>query len=58
MAPANINTLILLGDVFFAQGVIKEAEKNYQIDLNLNKDSKIKELLKNKIAKVKKKISK
>ena len=52
MAPTNINTLVILGDVFSAQRMIKEAEKNYRIALELNKDSKREELLKNKIAKI------
>ena len=52
MAPTNINTLVILGDVFSAQRMIKEAEKNYRIALKLNKDSKRKELLKNKISKI------
>lgn len=52
MAPTNINTLVILGDVFSAQRMIKEAEKNYRIALKLNKDSKREELLKNKISKI------
>jgi len=54
LAPANINTLVLLGDVYFAQEKPKEAEKNYQMALNLNKDTKREEILKNKIKEVKK----
>ena len=52
MAPTNINTLVILGDVFSAQRMIKEAEKNYRIALKLNKDSKREELLKIKISKI------
>ena len=52
MAPTNINTLVILGDVFSAQRMIKEAEKNYRIALKINKDSKREELLKNKISKI------
>lgn len=58
MAPTNINTLILLGDVFSAQGMAKKAEKNYRIAMNLNKDPKKENLLKNKIAEIIIKISK
>ena len=58
MAPTNINTLVLLGEVCSAQGMAKEAEKNYQMALNLNKDPKIEELLKNKISEVIKNFSK
>ena len=54
LAPANINTLVLLGDVYSAQGMPKKAEENYQIALNLNKGSKWEKLLKNKISEVKK----
>ena len=52
MAPTNINTLVLLGDVYSAKGMTKEAAKNYRIAMNLNKDLKRKELIKNKIAEV------
>ena len=55
MAPTNINTLVILGDVFSAQRMIKEAEKNYRIALKLIKDSKREELLKIKISEIIKK---
>ena len=58
ISSTNINTLVLLGDVFSAQGMAQEAEKNYRMALNLNKDSKREELLKNKIMEIKKIISK
>ena len=52
ISSTNINTLVLLGDVFSAQGMAHEAEKNYRMALNLNKDSKREELLKNKITEI------
>ena len=58
ISSTNINTLVLLGDVFAGQGMAQEAEKNYRMALNLNKDSKREELLKNKITGIKKIISK
>ena len=58
ISSTNINTLVLLGDVFSAQGMAHEAEKNYRMALNLNKDSKREELLKNKITEIKNIISK
>jgi len=54
LAPANINTFLLLGDVYLAQGMPKEAEKNYQLALDLDKNSKLEKLLKNKISEIKK----
>jgi len=58
MAPTDINTLVILGDVFYAQRMTKEAEKNYRIALKLNKDLKREELLKIKISEVIKKFPK
>ena len=49
MAPTDMNTLILLGDTFLAQGNAMKAKEKYRIALNLNKDSGLEKILKNKI---------
>ncbi|MBC8284791.1 MAG: tetratricopeptide repeat protein [Nitrospinae bacterium] len=58
MVPTDVNTLILLGDTYSSQGKAKEAEKNYRMALNLNKDTELEKLLQNKILEAKIKISK
>lgn len=54
MLPTDMNTLILLGDVFLAQGNVKEAEEKYRIALNLNQDSGLEKVLKDKIKNISK----
>jgi protein O-mannosyl-transferase len=49
MAPKDMNTLILLGDSFLAQGHTRKAEEKYRVALNLNKDSRLEKILKDKI---------
>jgi len=49
MYPKNINTLILLGDTFSAQGKTEKAKERYDQALKLNKDSSLEELLNKKI---------
>jgi tetratricopeptide (TPR) repeat protein len=47
--PTDMNTLILLGDVFLAKGHVRRAEEKYRLALNLNKDSELGKILKYKI---------
>lgn len=54
MLPTDMNTLILLGDTFLAQGFSGEAEKKYRLALKLNQDSGLEKLLKNKIQNISK----
>jgi len=54
MVPTDMNTLILLGDAFLAQGHAGKAEEEYRIALNLNKDSGLEKILKNKIKNISK----
>ena len=54
MLPTDMNTLILLGDVFLAQGQVGEAEEKYRTALNLNQDSGLEKVLKNKIKNISK----
>jgi protein O-mannosyl-transferase len=54
MLPTDMNTLILLGDAFLAQGHTREAEVKYRIALNLNQDSRLDKILKNKIINISK----
>jgi protein O-mannosyl-transferase len=54
MASTNMNTLVLLGDAFLAQGHAGKAEEKYRIALNLNKDSRLKKMLENKIRNISK----
>ena len=49
MIPTDINTLIRLGDTFLAQEQHHKAEEKYRAALELNKDSKLMALLKEKI---------
>ncbi|MBN4079852.1 tetratricopeptide repeat protein [bacterium AH-315-C08] len=52
--PTDMNTLILLGDAFLAQGHARKAEEKYRIALNLSKDSGLEKILKNKIKNISK----
>ena len=52
--PTDMNTLILLGDTFLAQGHVRRAEEKYRVALNLNKDSELEKILKNKIKNISK----
>jgi len=52
--PTDMNTVILLGDVFLAQGHTGKAGEKYRIALNINKDSQLEKLLKNKIKNISK----
>jgi tetratricopeptide (TPR) repeat protein len=54
IVPTDINTLILLGDVFLAQGHARKAEEKYHIALNLNKDSGLAKIIKSKIKNISK----
>jgi protein O-mannosyl-transferase len=54
MLPTDMNTLILLGDAFLAQGHSGKAEEKYRIALNLNQDSRLDKILKNKITNISK----
>ncbi len=54
IASTDMNTLILLGDTFLAQGHANKAEEKYRIALNLNKDSGLEKILKNKIKNISK----
>ena len=47
--PTDMNTLILLGDAFLAQGHARKAEEEYRIALDLNQDSELGKILNNKI---------
>jgi predicted negative regulator of RcsB-dependent stress response len=49
-----MNTLILLGDTFLAQGHVRRAEEKYRVALNLNKDSELEKILNNKIKNISK----
>ena len=53
-APTDMNTLILLGDAFLAQGHAGKAEEKYRIALDLNQDSELGKILKNKIKNISK----
>ena len=53
-APTDMNTLILLGDAFLAQGHARKAEEKYRIALNLNKDSGLEKIIKSKIKNISK----
>ncbi|MGK0179214.1 MAG: tetratricopeptide (TPR) repeat protein, partial [Nitrospinales bacterium] len=52
--PTDMNTLILLGDAFLAKGHVRSAEEKYRVALNLNKDSQLEKILKNKIKNISK----
>ena len=52
--PTDMNTLILLGDTFLAQGHVRRAEEKYRVALNLNKDSELEKILNNKIKNISK----
>jgi protein O-mannosyl-transferase len=54
MLPTDINTLVLLGDAFLAQGHSGKAREKYRIVLNLNQDSRLEKILKNKITNISK----
>jgi protein O-mannosyl-transferase len=54
MLPTDMNTLILLGDAFLAQGHSGKAEEKYRIALNLNQDSRLEKILKNKLTNISK----
>jgi protein O-mannosyl-transferase len=54
MLPSDMNTLILLGDLFLAQGHAGKAEEKYRKALNLNQDSGLEKVLKNKIKNISK----
>ncbi len=49
MYPKDINTLILLGDTFAAQGNIGKARERYDQSLKLNKDERLKVMILEKI---------
>jgi protein O-mannosyl-transferase len=49
IVPTDMNTLILLGDAFLAEGHARKAEEKYRIALNLNKDSGLEKIIKSKI---------
>jgi protein O-mannosyl-transferase len=54
MLPTDMNTVILLGDALLAQGHSRKAEEKYRIALNLNQDSRLDKILKNKITNISK----
>jgi len=54
MVSTDMNTLVLLGDAFLAQGHAGKAEEKYLIALNLNKDSRLEKMLENKIRNISK----
>ncbi|MBT4258699.1 MAG: tetratricopeptide repeat protein [Nitrospina sp.] len=54
MLPTDMNTLILLGDTLLAQGHSGKAEDKYRMALNLNQDSRLDKILKNKIKNISK----
>ena len=54
IVPTDMNTLILLGDAFLAQGHARKAEEKYRIALNLNKDSGLEKIIKSKIKNISK----
>lgn len=54
IVPTDMNTLILLGDAFLAQGHNRKAEEKYRIALNLNKDSGLEKIIKSKIKNISK----
>jgi tetratricopeptide (TPR) repeat protein len=54
MLPTDMNTMILLGDAFLAQGHAGEAEEKYRTALNLNQDSGLEKILKDKIKNISK----
>ena len=49
MLPADLNTLILLGDTFLARGNPQKAEEKYRMALKLNKDPELENILQAKI---------
>lgn len=55
--PKDINTLILLGDTFSAQGQFEKANEKYRAVFSLNKDPNLQKLLQDKIKIASKKIN-
>ena len=54
IVPTDMNTLILLGDAFLAQGHARKAKEKYRMVLNLNKDSGLEKIIKSKIKNISK----